>query len=356
MSQAELPVLRVAYMPLIDCAPLVAASRLGLDHAYGLQLQLHRQASWAGVRDRLLAGEVDAAHTLASLVYAIDLGVGGPQCPMALLMTLNHNGQAITLAPALAQGVAAGQPLSQVLAEAGRRVVFAQTFPTGTHALWLYYWLAACGVDPMRDVDVVSIPPPQMPEALASGLVDGYCSGEPWAAVAEAQGSGQRVIRSGELWPEHPEKVLACRREFAALQPELSERLTACVLEACRWLDAAPANRAQCAQWLADPDYIGVPAAHLAACLDADAATVSVDPGALAFHRGGAVNMPWLSDGEWFLEQFQRWGWHTLQAADLTRLHDIHRSDNYRRAAQRAGVTAPDADRRINRLFDTPAA
>ena len=150
MSQAELPVLRVAYMPLIDCAPLVAASRLGLDHAYGLQLQLHRQASWAGVRDRLLAGEVDAAHTLASLVYAIDLGVGGPQCPMALLMTLNHNGQAITLAPALAQGVAAGQPLPQVLAEAGRRVVFAQTFPTGTHALWLYYWLAACGVDPMR--------------------------------------------------------------------------------------------------------------------------------------------------------------------------------------------------------------
>lgn len=199
MSQAELPVLRVAYMPLIDCAPLVAASRLGLDHAYGLQLQLHRQASWAGVRDRLLAGEADAAHTLASLVYAIDLGVGGPQCPMALLMTLNHNGQAVTLAPALAQAVAAGQSLPQVLAEAGRRVVFAQTFPTGTHALWLYYWLAACGVDPMRDVDVVSIPPPQMPEALASGLVDGYCSGEPWAAVAEAQGSGQRVIRSGAL-------------------------------------------------------------------------------------------------------------------------------------------------------------
>ncbi|APP80766.1 CmpA/NrtA family ABC transporter substrate-binding protein [Xanthomonas hortorum pv. vitians] len=352
MSQANLPVLRVAYMPLIDCAPLIAAQRLGLDRAHGLQLELQRQASWAGVRDRLLAGEVDAAHALASLVYAIDLGIAGPQCPMALLMTLNHNGQAITLAPALAQALADGHGLPQVLTGLGRRAVFAQTFPTGTHALWLYYWLAACGVDPMRDVDVLSIPPPQMPEALASGLVDGYCSGEPWAAVAEAQGSGRRVIRSGELWAGHPEKVLACRREFAALQPELTERLTACVLEACRWLDAAPGNRTQCAQWLAEPQHIGVSAAHLAACLDADIEMHANDATALAFHRNGAVNMPWLSDGEWFLTQFQRWGWHDIHDDDIARLRDIHRLDNYRRAAASVGVAVPDDDHRSNRLFD----
>ncbi|KQR07552.1 MULTISPECIES: CmpA/NrtA family ABC transporter substrate-binding protein [Xanthomonas] len=356
MSQADLPVLRVAYMPLIDCAPLIAAHRLGLDRVHGLQLDLHRQASWAGVRDRLLAGEVDAAHALASLVYAIDLGVAGPQCPMALLMTLNHNGQAITMAPALAQALVDGQALPQVLKNLGRRAVFAQTFPTGTHALWLYYWLAAGGVDPMRDVDVLSIPPPQMPDALASGLIDGYCSGEPWAAVAQAQGSGARVIRSGQLWPGHPEKVLACRREFAALQPELTEQLTACVLEACRWLDASADNRAHCAQWLAEPQHIGVSAAHLAACLDADADAdgLARDATALAFHRHGTVNMPWLSDGEWFLRQFQRWGWHDIQDDDIARLRDIHRLDNYRRAAARVGVAVPDGDHRRNRLFDTP--
>ncbi|WP_115562008.1 CmpA/NrtA family ABC transporter substrate-binding protein [Xanthomonas arboricola] len=356
MSQADLPVLRVAYMPLIDCAPLIAAHRLGLDRVHGLQLDLHRQASWAGVRDRLLAGEVDAAHALASLVYAIDLGVAGPQCPMALLMTLNHNGQAITMAPALAQALVDGQALPQVLKNLGRRAVFAQTFPTGTHALWLYYWLAAGGVDPMRDVDVLSIPPPQMPDALASGLIDGYCSGEPWAAVAQAQGSGARVIRSGQLWPGHPEKVLACRREFAALQPELTEQLTACVLEACRWLDASADNRAHCAQWLAEPQHIGVSAAHLAACLDADADAdgLARDATALAFHRHGTVNMPWLSDGEWFLRQFQRWRWHDIQDDDIARLRDIHRLDNYRRAAARVGVAVPDGDHRRNRLFDTP--
>ncbi|MCC8539517.1 CmpA/NrtA family ABC transporter substrate-binding protein [Xanthomonas axonopodis pv. poinsettiicola] len=354
MSQADLPILRVAYMPLIDCAPLVAAQRLGLDHAHGLHLELQRQASWAGVRDRLLAGEVDAAHALASLVYAIDLGIAGPQCAMALLMTLNHNGQAITLAPTLAQALADGQALPQALAGLGRRAVFAQTFPTGTHALWLYYWLAAGGVDPMRDVDVLSIPPPQMPDALGSGLVDGYCSGEPWAAVAQAQGVGARVIRSGELWPGHPEKVLACRREFAALQPDLTQQLTACVLEACRWLDAGPDHRAQCAQWLAEPQHIGVSAAHLAACLDADADAPSIDATSLAFHRDGAVNMPWLSDGEWFLSQFQRWGWHAIHDEDIARLRDIHRLDNYRRAAARVGVAVPDSDHRSNLLFDTP--
>ncbi|MBB3803770.1 nitrate/nitrite transport system substrate-binding protein [Xanthomonas arboricola] len=357
MSQPDVPVLRVAYMPLIDCAPLVAAQRLGLDRAHGLHLELQRQASWAGVRDRLLAGEVDAAHALASLVYAIDLGIAGPQCPMALLMTLNHNGQAITMAPGLAQALANGQTLPQALSGLGRRAVFAQTFPTGTHALWLYYWLAAGGVDPMRDVDVLTIPPPRMPEALASGLVDGYCSGEPWAAVAQAQGSGARVIRSGELWPGHPEKVLACRREFAALQPELTQQLTACVLDACRWLDAGPDNRAQCAQWLAEPQHIGVSAAHLAACLDANADddAANVDATALAFHRDGAVNMPWLSDGQWFLSQFQRWGWHAIKDDDLARLRDIHRLDNYRSAAARIGVAVPEGDDRRNRLFDTPS-
>ncbi|MCC4588059.1 ABC transporter substrate-binding protein [Xanthomonas melonis] len=352
MSQAELPTLRVAYMPLIDCAPLVAAQRLGLDRAHGLQLDLRRQASWAGVRDRLLAGEVDAAHALASLVYAIELGIAGPQCPMALLMTLNHNGQAITLAPALAQALADGQALPKALAGLGRRAVFAQTFPTGTHALWLYYWLAARGVDPMRDVDVLTIPPPQMPTALGSGLVDGYCSGEPWAAVAQAQGVGVRLIRSGELWPGHPEKVLACRREFAALQPEAAQRLTACVLEACRWLEAAQDHRAQCAQWLSEPQHIGVSATHLLTCLDAVTDACNGDATALAFHRDGTVNMPWLSDGEWFLSQFQRWGWHDVQDEDMARLREIHRTDSYRSAAARLGIAVPDDDRRRNRLFD----
>ena len=348
MSKTDPTVLRVAYMPLIDCAPLLAASRLGLDLEQGIRLDLQRQASWAAVRDRLLSGEVHAAHALAGLVYGIELGVAGPRAPMALLMTLNHNGQAITLAPPLVDALTTGQLLSDTLDGLGRRALFAQTFPTGTHALWLYYWLAASGVDPMRAIDAVTIPPPKMPQALAEGMIDGYCSGEPWAAVAEARGVGRRVIRSGEIWPGHPEKVLACRRDFAALQPELTECLSACVLAACRWLDAEPDHRARCAQWLAEPEVIGRPVAQLAACLDNDPA----DPAALAFHRGGVVNMPWLSDGEWFLAQFRRWGWCGPVPDVEVLLGDIHRLDGYRRAAKRVGVEVPMQERRAVRLFD----
>ena len=334
--------LRVAWMPLIDCAPLVTASRLGLDRAQGLRLVLERQASWAAVRDRLLTGEVDAAHLPASMIHGIELGIAGPAAPMAWLMTLNQNGQAITLASALADDLQAGEPLPSVLARLPRTAVLAQTFPTGTHALWLYDWLAAQGVDPMRGIRALSIPPPQMPDALAEGRIDGYCSGEPWAAVAEARGQGRRVIRSGALWPGHPEKALACRRDLAALQPERVERLVACVLAACRWLDEDPAHRRQCADWLSEPGVIGAPAERLAACLADDPA----DPQALAFHRGGAVNFPWLSDGEWFVRQFVRWGWCAADAIDPARLRDIHRIESYRRAAAGIGVEVPATDTR----------
>jgi two-component system, oxyanion-binding sensor len=343
--------LQVGYMPLIDCAPLVAAVRLGLDVKHGLRLQLQRQASWAAIRDKLLSGELDAVHALAGLVYGVETGIGGPQADLAILMTLNQNGQAITLSPVLAQQLQQGTPLREALAALPRRAVFAQTFPTGTHAMWLYYWLAAHGVDPMIDIQGVTLPPPQMPAALARGELDGYCAGEPWAAEAEALGAGQRVIRSGQIWPGHPEKVFACRREFAALQPETTVALTAVVLEACRWLDE-PENRRQAVQWLADPDVIDLPAERIAACL---LPSVNEDPAQrLRFHDDGQVNFPWLSDGRWFLQQFRRWGLlpGETPGADDVLLGNVHRLETYRKAAALVDVRPPTADSRENLLFD----
>lgn len=348
----DLPTLTLGYMPLIDCAPLIAAVRLGLDRRHGLRLVLRRQASWAAIRDKLLSGELDAAHALTGLVYGIDAGIAGPQADLAILLTLNQNGQAIALSPPLAQGLAAGRPLRELLAELPRRPVFAQTFPTGTHAMWLYYWLAAQGVDPLRDVRSLTLPPPQMPAALADGELDGYCAGEPWATQAEALGVGRLAIRSGQLWPGHPEKVLACRREFAALQPELALALTATLLDACRWLDDA-GHRRQAVPWLAQPEVIGLPAASIEACLLPGGA-IDASGSGLRFHDDGRVNFPWLSDGRWFLRQFRRWGWlaPAQPDEDATRLGNIHRLDTYREAAQRLQVAAPAADSRRSLLFD----
>ncbi len=347
-------VLHVGFVPLIDCAPLVAAVRLGLDGKHGLSLQLHRQASWAAVRDKLLSGELDAVHALAGLVYGVETGIGGPRGELAILMTLNQNGQAIVLSSGLARELERGRPLRELLSALPRMPVLAQTFPTGTHAMWLYCWLAAQGVDPLRDIHGLSMPPPQMPAAMAAGDLDGYCAGEPWSRQAEALGVGKRVVRSGQIWPGHPEKVLACRRQFAALEPETATALTAAVLEACRWLDQSPDHRRQAAQWLAHADIIGLPAGHLAACLlpPADEAPSTC----LRFHADGQVNFPWISDGRWFLRQFRRWGW--LAGADAVHddalLAEVHRLATYRAAAQRIGVPLPAENSRSSPPLDDP--
>ena len=151
--------LDVGFMPLLDAAPLVAAARLGLDRAHGIELRLQRQPSWATLRDRLLSGELDAAHAMEALVLAVQTGIGGPRADLAILAGLNRNGQAITLSGALARALDSGTPLAEALRALPRRPVFAQTFPTGTHALWLYHWLAARGVDPMRDIEAVGLRP-----------------------------------------------------------------------------------------------------------------------------------------------------------------------------------------------------
>ncbi|WP_045728397.1 CmpA/NrtA family ABC transporter substrate-binding protein [Xanthomonas sp. GPE 39] len=357
------PTLRLGYLPLIDCAPLIVAARLGLDLRYGLRLDLQRQASWAAVRDKLLSGELDAAHALAGLVYGVECGIGGPQAELAILLTLNQNGQAIVLAPTLAAALTQGTPLPAAFAALGRVPVFAQTFPTGTHAMWLYAWLAAQGVDPLRDIRAVTLPPAHMPDALARGELDGYCAGEPWAAQAESVGVGRRIIRSGELWPGHPEKVLACRRAFAALQPELAIALTATVLDACRWLDDA-AHRREAVAWLADPSVIDLPAERIAACLlPGGLADHGADPHGLRFHAGGLTNFPWLSDGRWFLQQFRRCGWlpGSGPGSEQDAAHDadlvarVHRLQTYRAAAALVGVEVPRCDERVYGLLDRHA-
>jgi len=341
--------LDVGFMPLLDAAPLVAAARLGLDRKHGFELRLQRQPSWATLRDRLLSGELDAAHAMAAMVLAVQTGIGGPRADLAVLLGLNRNGQAITLSHPLAQALdraqeRPGTPLADALRALPRRPVFAQTFPTGTHALWLYHWLAAHGVDPMRDIEAVTLPPPQMPRALADGQIDGFCAGEPWGGQAEALQAGRRVVRSGQLWPGHPEKVLACRRDFAALQPEPATALTAAVLEACRWLDADPRHRLQAAQWLAAPEAIGLPAERLAAGLVPPADEPPRE--ALQFHADGQANFPWPSDGRWFLGQFRRWGWLPPGDDGDAWLDDIYRLDTWRDAARGLGVPLPARDAR----------
>jgi two-component system, oxyanion-binding sensor len=300
--------LRIGFVALSDAAPVIAAKVLEFGHRHGLTLELCRQPSWAAVRDKLLAGELDAAHALYGLVYGVQLGIGGPQADMAVLMVLNRNGQAITLSRRLASALDETGSLKAAIATLGRTAVFAQTFPTGTHAMWLYSWLAAQDVHPLEDIESVVIPPPRMVEALERETLDGFCAGEPWHALAETRGAGETVAATSEIWPNHPEKVLACRRDFVARYPNTSRALIRTMLEACRWVDSA-SHRDEIARWLAKPDALDLPFEVIAPRLAGreGGRRFGQPPLAVSFFDGGAVNYPRLSDGCWFLSQYRRW-------------------------------------------------
>lgn len=352
----ELQRVRVGFIPLTDCAPVVMAARKGYDHRHGIHIDLVRAPSWAAIRDGLITGELDAAHALYGLVYGVQMGIGGPQRDLAVLMTLNRNGQAITLSSRLLErGVADGQALAELIRDDPRRYTFAHTFPTGTHALWLYYWLASHGIHPFRDIGNLTVPPPQMVAHLASGSIDGYCAGEPWNALAIDREAGFTVATSQAIWPDHPEKVLASSDRFATGQPDTARALIRAVLEACRDLDTEQ-GRLEAAQALAAPDYLDVPATILEDRLQGryvdGRGGAWVDAHPIRFHDGGEVNYPWLSDGMWFLTQFKRWGLLASHPNYEGVARRVNCTTLYRAAAAELGISTPEAEMRSAVLMD----
>lgn len=308
-----------AFVPLVDCAVLVAAREQGFAAEEGLDLVLVREPSWASLRDHLVLGHVDCAHALAPLPVALTLGVGHVQVECIAPFVLGRGGNAVTVSNRLfdeMQGAAAfTNPLetARALAAVARRrvppVTLGMVFPFSNHNFDLRYWLAAAGLHPDRDVRLVAIPPPLMVDSLRAGLVDGFCVGEPWNSLAVAQGLGSIVATQSQLFPRAVEKVLIFRSTFAAQSPSVAKLLRA-LDAAAAWADD-PSNRAALASLLARPAYVGLPQEIIAAALDGRlhfASGVDVhDRGFLYFHRHGA-NMPLESDGLWAYAQMVRWG------------------------------------------------
>ena len=257
--------LRLGFVPLTDCAPLVMAQELGLFRKFGLRVALSRELGWATIRDKIIHGELDAAHALAAMPLAATLGLGSVACDCLTALVLNLHGNAITLSSALWQrGVRDGATLREEIKKTRREKIF--TFgvvaPFSSHRHLLRQWLAAHGIDPERDVRLVVVPPPQLAANLQAGNLDGFCCGEPWNSVAVASRAGWIVAASAELDPGHPEKVLMVRHDFAANRSEEHLALVAALLEACEFCSHSE-NAAEIATTLAQPEFVGVPAAIL---------------------------------------------------------------------------------------------
>ena len=353
----EKPEVRIGFIPLTDCASVVMASVLGIDQKYGVKIVPTKEASWAGVRDKLINGELDFAHVLYGLVYGVHLGIGGPQKDMAVLMSLNQNGQAITLSSKLHEaGVIDGETLRKQMETEKRTYTYAQTFPTGTHAMWLYYWLAAHGIDPMKDARVITVPPPQMVANMRVGNMDGFCVGEPWGARAILDRIGFTAATTQQIWQDHPEKVLGTTSEFVSANPHTARAVTAAIIEAGKWIDASPENRRKTAETIAAKSYVNTaPDAIVDRMLgrytDGLGKTWD-DAHPMRFYGDGAVNFPYLSDGMWFLTQHKRWGLLKEHPDYQAVAQSINRIDVYKQAAAAAGTQLPSSESRTSTLMD----
>ena len=352
--------LRLGFIPLNDCAPLVVAQELGLFAAEGLEVTLSREASWANVRDKLAAGLLDGAHLLAPLALASSLGAGGERADMIVPLSLNLNGSAITIGKAHAEAMRAldpegmearpctARPLARLVQARRERgeppLTFAMVFPFSMHNYELRYWLAEGGVDPDRDVRLVVAPPPRMAARLQAGHIDGFCVGAPWNAVAVSEGYGEILIYASEFWRLGPDKAFAVTADWAGRNPATLRALLRALLRAAMWADE-PANRPELARMLARPEHVGVPEAAVRESLLAGPAGAY----RLMFHRS-AAGFPWRSHAVWFLSQMLRWG----QIGPEVGLHAlaarVYRPDAYRDAAAALGLPAPLVDEKVEGL------
>ncbi len=348
---------KVGFIPLTDCASVVMASVLGFDKKYGIKIIPTKEASWPGVRDKLVNGELDAAHVLYGLIYGVHLGVSGPKKDMAVLMTLNNNGQAITLSKKLAdKGAVDGPSLAKLMQADKREYTFAQTFPTGTHAMWLYYWLAASGIDPFKQAKIITVPPPQMVANMRVGNMDGYCVGEPWGHRAIADGIGVTGITTQDIWRDHPEKVLGTSAEWVAKYPNTARAMMAAILDAGRWIDASLSNKNKMAETIADKSYVNTSVdvinQRILGRYQNGMGKSWDDPNHMKFYNDGAVTFPYLSDGMWFLTQHKRWGLLKADVDYLAVAKQINRIDLYKQAATAAKVNVPKDPMRTSKLMD----
>lgn len=348
--------LAIGFIPLTDCASVIMAAELGLYKKYGLEVTVSKEASWAAVRDKLVNGELDAAHVLYGLLYGVTMGIGGQAKDMAVLMGLNHNGQAITLSNQLKEkGVTDGATLKKQIGSEQRQYTFAHTFPTGTHAMWLYYWLSTQGIHPLKDVKTITVPPPQMVANMRVGNMDGFCVGEPWNARAIMDDIGFTVSTSQQIWPDHPEKVLGTTLEFAQKHPNTCRAMMMAVLEAAQYIDIE-ANRAKVAAIIASKSYVNAPAnvieGRFLGKYTNGLGKSWDDANKMKFYDDGQVNYPYLSDGMWFLTQHRRWGLLTTDPDYLAIAKKINQLDLYQQAASQLKVPVPASPLRSSTLID----
>ncbi len=365
--------LRLGFIKLTDCAPLVIAKEKGYFDDEGLDVVVEAQANWKVLLDRVVGGELDGAHMLAGQPIGATVGFG-TSAHVITACSLDLNGNGITVSNRVWEKMQAAdeklksptpphpisaatlRPVIDEYRAAGKDFNFGMVFPVSTHNYELRYWLAAAGIHPgfytagdARGVDqgevVLSVtPPPQMPAVLEAGTIDAYCVGEPWNQQAVIKGIGVPVATDSEIWRNNPEKVFGVTAEWNEKNPQTHVALVKAIIRACKWLDESDSSgkflhREEACRILARPEYVGADYAVIAASMTGSFTFQPTDKVSLpefnVFFKHNAT-YPFYSDCVWLLTQMRRWGQISESKPDAwyqATAERVYRPDIYRRAA-----------------------
>lgn len=355
------------FLPLLDSVLLVLAREKGFAAAEGLDLTLVRETSWANIRDRSALRHFDVAHMLAPMPIAASLGIIPLSAPMIAPMTFGLGGNGITVSSELWRAMAdagapgdlapapAGAALRKVVRSTWRRLRFGVVHQTSSHNYELRYWLAASGIRPDHDVEIIVLPPPLLPEALGSGGIDGYCVGEPWNSVGVATSGAHLVTVKAAIWRASPDKVLGMRADWAETNPDAVAALLRSVHQAAVWCSDT-ANHAEIADLLSAPHYLGLAPGIIMHALTGRFETGDENaPAVPDFYvpHAGAANFPWKSHALWFYSQMVRWGEVPHSPGNASIAAACFRPDIYREVL--ASIPAPLADYKVEGGLSAPA-
>ena len=308
MSSLEKSELQLGYIPLLDCIALLWAKQRGLFEAVGLNVTLTKEASWASLRDRLAFGLLDAAHCLSAMLPAAAIGADQIGIPLQTPVVLSENRAFISLSQKLCYQLDikkydAVELSAKKLVEHMKKnhvVSLGHVFQHSIHHYCLREWLALADLDLAHSIQLKTLPPPYMVEALNNHLIDGFCVGEPWNTQAELAGLGQIVGSSQDIIPNVADKVLAVTQEWAQQHPNTLIALTRAILQAQQELrvleDFEPVW-----QLLIDFDVIQFecsPSIHVEKYY-------TIQDIIRNFVKSSAI--PKSTDFEWLFQQMQKW-------------------------------------------------
>jgi bicarbonate transport system substrate-binding protein len=372
-QEPEVTTAKLGYIPIVESAPLIVAKEKGFFAKYGMtDVEVSKQANWGAARDNVKIGAggggIDGGQWQMPMPYLISEGIitDNTKLPMYVLCQLNTQGNGIAIANKH-QGKNIGLKLQgkgdffSQLKSSGTRFKAAYTFPKANQEFWIRYWLAAGGIDPDTEVELLTVPAAQTVADMKRGAMDAFSTGDPWPYRIVSDGTGFMAALTAEMWKDHPEEYFAMRKDWVDKNPKATKALLKGIMEAQQWCDDFN-NREELARILSQRQYFSVPKDVLLEPLMGKYTMEGdrvIDDRSLAvlYWKGskGSVSYPYKSHDLWFLTESVRWGFlpkDTLTNAKAL-IDSVNREDIWKEAAQEAGVAAADIPTNTSRGVET---